>query len=133
MSDKSFSKFFFILITLFSVGFFIYLLTLTQLILAQFRISVLYQVSVRSQYLARFFSLCWITSGHSIYSPIEGLLPLTRMEPTPFLNSASKVAGLQGHATTPGYKNEAWPLITNQNVKKPFRNYSLVLFYCCND
>ena len=28
MSDKSFSKFFLILITLFSVGFFIYLLTL---------------------------------------------------------------------------------------------------------
>ena len=44
--------------------------------------------------------LCWITGGHTIHPPIEGLLPPTGTEPTPFRNSASKVAGLQVHATT---------------------------------
>ena len=34
----------------------------------------------------------------------EGLLSPTGIAPTPFRNSASKVAGLQAHATTPGLK-----------------------------
>ena len=36
-----------------------------------------------------------------IHPPIEGLLPKTSTEPIPFWNSASTVAGLQVHATTP--------------------------------
>ena len=31
--------------------------------------------SVRSQYLVRLFSLCWITDGHILHPPIEWLLP----------------------------------------------------------
>ena len=46
--------------------------------------------------------MCLITGGHTIYPPIEGLLPTTRIEPTPFRNLTSKVAGSQVHATTPG-------------------------------
>ena len=46
----------------------------------------------------------WITVGHTIHPPIEGLLPPTGIEPTPFQNLASKVAGLQVHATIPNYK-----------------------------
>ena len=57
--------------------------------LAQFEISVHWQVSVRQQYLVRLLSQCWITGGHSIYPPIEGLLPPTGIEPTLFQNSAS--------------------------------------------
>ena len=38
--------------------------------------------------------------GHTIHAPIEGLLPPTGIEPTPFRNSASEVTGLQVHATT---------------------------------
>ena len=34
-----------------------------------------------------------------MHSSIEGLLPPTGTEPAPFRNSASKVAGLQVHAT----------------------------------
>ena len=57
------------------------------------------QVSGRSQYLVRLLSVqFWITGGHTIYPPIEGLLPPTGIEPTPFRNSASKVAELQVHA-----------------------------------
>ena len=48
-------------------------------------------LSVRSQYLVRLVSWCWITSGHTIHPLIE---------PTPFRNSASKVAGLQLHDAT---------------------------------
>ena len=70
--------------------------------LAQPGISVHCQVSVRSQYLVRLLSQCQITGGRTIYPPIEGLLPPTGIEPTPFQNSASKVPGLQVHATTPG-------------------------------
>ena len=47
-------------------------------------------------------TLCWITGGHTIYPPIEELLPLTGIEPTPFRYSVSNVADLQVHATTPG-------------------------------
>ena len=68
--------------------------------LARLGISVHCQVSVRSQCLVRLLSQCWITGGHTIHPPIEGLLPPTGIEPTPFRNSASKVAGLQVHATT---------------------------------
>ena len=49
--------------------------------------------------------LSWITGGDTIHPPIEGLLPPTGIEPTPFRNSASEVAGLQVHATTPGARN----------------------------
>ena len=42
--------------------------------------------------------MCWITGGH----PPRRLLLPTDIEPTPSQNSASKVAGLQVHFTTPG-------------------------------
>ena len=47
-----------------------------------------------------FLSFCWVTGGHAIYPPTEGILTLTGIEPkpTPFQNSASKVAELQVHA-----------------------------------
>ena len=67
--------------------------------LARLRISVYCQVSVRSQYLVRLLSQCWITGGHTCQPPIEGLLPPTCLETTPFRNLASKVAGLQLHTT----------------------------------
>ena len=44
----------------------------------------------------------WITDGHTIHSPIERLLPTTGIEPTPFRNPATEVAGLQVHGTTLG-------------------------------
>ena len=66
--------------------------------LALLGIQVHCQVSVRSQYLVRLLSQCWITGGHTIHLPIER--PQAGIEPTPFRNSASKVAGLQVHATT---------------------------------
>ena len=37
-----------------------------------------------------------------MHPTIKRLLPRTGIEATPFRNSASKVAGLQVHATTPG-------------------------------
>ena len=46
--------------------------------------------------------MCWITDGHAIHPAIKGLLPPTGIEPTPFRNLASKVAGLKVYATTPG-------------------------------
>ena len=52
--------------------------------LARLGISVHCQVSVRSQYLVRLLSQCWITGGHTIHPPIEGLLPPTGNEPIPF-------------------------------------------------
>ena len=76
---------------------------LTAANLARLRIPVQCQVSVRSQYLVRLLSQCWITGGHTIHPPMEGLLSPTGIEPTPFRNLACKVAGLQVHATTPGH------------------------------
>ena len=70
--------------------------------LDQLGISVHCQVSVRSQYLVRLLSLVLDYGGHTIHPPIEGLLPPTGIEPTSFRNLASKVAGLQVHATTFG-------------------------------
>ena len=67
--------------------------------LARRGISVHCQVSVRSQYLVRILSQCWITVDHTIHPPIKGLLSPSGIEPTPFQNSVSKVAGLQVHAT----------------------------------
>ena len=46
--------------------------------------------------------LVLITVGHTIHPPIEGLLPKTGVEFAAFWNSASKVAGLQMHATKTG-------------------------------
>ena len=81
--------------------FFLSVAYLTVANLARLGISVHCQVSGRSQYLVRLLSQCWITGGHTIHPPIERLLPPTGIEPTPFQNSASKVAGLQVHTTTP--------------------------------
>ena len=53
-----------------------------------------------------------VTGGHEIHLPIKGLLPTTGIKPTPVRNSASRVAGLQVHATTPGLK---------QYLKKPYQ------------
>ena len=55
----------------------------------------IYLFKVRSQYLVRLISYCWITGGHTIHPPIEGLQPLTGIESTPFRNSVYKVAGLK--------------------------------------
>ena len=49
--------------------------------LARLGILVHCQVSVRSQYLVRFLSQCWITGGHTIHPPIEGLLPQLVLNP----------------------------------------------------
>ena len=43
--------------------------------------------------------MCWIKGGH----PPRGLLLPADIEPTPSRNSASKVAGLRTHVTTPDY------------------------------
>ena len=82
---------------------------LTAANLARLGISVHCQVSVRSKYLVRFLSQCWITGGHTIHQPIDRLLPPTGIELIPFQNSASKVAGLQVHATTPGFGSAPFP------------------------
>ena len=73
-----------------------------QLIQVDLESRFIVKVSVRSRYLVRLLSQCCITYGHTIHQSNEGLLPLTSIEPTAFRNSASKVAGLQVHATTPG-------------------------------
>ena len=96
------SIFFFFQLLYLELGFFIRSLYLTAANFARLRISVHCQVSVRSLYLVRLLSQCWITGGHTVHPPIERLLPPTCIEPTLFRNSASKVAGLQVHATTPG-------------------------------
>ena len=79
-------------------GYFIFYLQLTLRQLIQPDLES--RFIVRSQYLVRLLSQCWITGGHTIHPPIKGLLPSTGIEPTPFRNSASKVAVV--HATTPG-------------------------------
>ena len=53
---------------------------LTAANLARRGISVYCYVTVRSQYLVKLLSLCWITGGQTI----ERLLPLTAIEPTLF-------------------------------------------------
>ena len=98
---NSLGVFWFFLVTLFRVGGFLFVAYLTVANLARLVISVHCQVSVRSKYLLRFLYQCWITGGHTIHPPIEGLLPLTSIEPTPFRNSAFKVAGLQVHVNAP--------------------------------
>ena len=93
----------FFFVTLLRDGFFI---RSSPLVVANFvRLGILIccLVSARSQYLVRLLSLCWTTGGHIIHPPIKGLLPLTGIEPTSFQNSASKVAGIQVHATTSRY------------------------------
>ena len=70
--------------------------------LARLGISVHCYVTVSPQYLVRFLSLRWITGGHTIHPPVEGMLPQTGIEPAPFQSSTSKVARLQKHATKPG-------------------------------
>ena len=79
--------------------------------LSRLGISVHCQASVRFQYLVRLLSYCWITGGHTIYPPVEELLPRTGIEPTPFRNQASKVAGLQVYPTTPGIKYHKLDLV----------------------
>ena len=70
----------------------------------QLTLQQLIQPDLESQFIVRSQSCPiiqsgWITRGHTIHPPIEGLLPQTGIEPTPFRNSASKVAGLQVDAT----------------------------------
>ena len=100
--------FFFFSLLYLELGYFSSVAYLTVGNLAQPGISV----SVRSQYLVRLLSLYWITVGHTIHSPIEGLLPPTGIEPTPFRNPASKVAGLQVHATIPRHYTQFKTTIT---------------------
>ena len=55
----------------------------------------------RSQHLVSLLSQYWITGGNKIHPPIEGLVSPAGFEPTLFRKSASKVARLKVHATTP--------------------------------
>ena len=66
-------------------------------------------------YLDKLLSLCWITGDHTIHPPIERLLPSAGTEPTPFQYSASKVAGLQVHATIPVLFHSRCQLILKQS------------------
>ena len=76
-------------------------LTLWQLIQPDLESLLVVRSAVRSWYLDRLLFLCWIVDGHTIHPNIKGLLPPTGVESSPFRISASKVAGLQVHATTP--------------------------------
>ena len=87
-----------ILLYLFRVFLSIAYLTVAYLVLLGILVDC--QVSVRSHYLVRLISLCQITGGCTIDPPIQRLLSITGTEPTELRNSASKVAGLQVHATT---------------------------------
>ena len=64
-----------------------------------------FQVSVMVQCLFSLLSLYWITNGHIIHPPVEGLLPPRGVEITKFQNSVFKVARFQMRATAlhPGY------------------------------
>ena len=75
--------------------------------------------------------MCWITGAHTIYPPIEGLLPPASIEPTPFRNSASKVAELQVHATTDLLSLEVVHLAraSGQNIIQISSNYLLSRMY----
>ena len=59
-----------------------------------------------------------MTGGHTMHPPIEGLLPPTGIELTPFQDSASKVAGLQVHTTTPGLGSAPFP-----GILESFKNF----------
>ena len=83
---------------------FLFAAYLTVADLARRGILVYCLVTGRSQYLVRLFSLYWITVGHTIHPPIEGLLPPTGIEPTLFQNLAWIVAVLRVHATAPSIR-----------------------------
>ena len=63
--------------------------------LVRITISLRCKVSVKPQYVLRLGSFNRITGNHTIHPLIERLLSTTGIEPTPFGNSATKVAGLQ--------------------------------------
>ena len=63
-----------------------------------------------------------MTDGHTIHPRVKGLLPQTGTEPTPFRNSASKVAGLPVHLTTPG-------LISDSLLKLNFEARYWICYY----
>ena len=68
------------------------------------------RLTVRSQLVfSQASPLVLITGGHTIHPSIEGLL----LTPKPFRNSASKVAGLQGHPTTSDFWNYLRKIILN--------------------
>ena len=48
----------------------------------------------------------WITGGHTIHPPIEGLLPSTSTEPLPFYNSVPTLVVLQVYATATNPSHE---------------------------
>ena len=77
--------FVFFLVILFRVGSFIRSLTFGSSFSLTWNLGSLLDLRLVSQ--------CWITDGHKICPPIEGLLPPTGTEPAPFRNSTSKVAG----------------------------------------
>ena len=73
--------------------------------------------------------MCWITGGYTIHPPIEGLLPPTGIEPTPFQNSASKVAGLQCMASTGLLAKKLYAGFASTIIVKIDRdNVTLILF-----
>ena len=83
------------------------------------------QVLVSSQYLVRLLSQCWITGGHTIHPPIEGMLLPTGIEPTPFRNSASKVKNLYGVST---YALLPW-IIPYPYKRKMITSTNILLLY----
>ena len=85
------------LVTLFWVGF-LNVVYFAVANLVRLRISV----SGRSQDFVRILSLCWITDGHTIHPPIEGVLPPYGIRLTLFRNTASKEAGLHVHDMASG-------------------------------
>ena len=110
------------LVALCRIRFLLSVDNLTVANLARLGISGHCYVLVRCQYLVRLLSLYWIADGHTIHPRIEGLLPSTCIEPTPFRNSASKVAGLQVHATAPGINDFIQCVI--------FSSLSITILFC---
>ena len=104
------------LVTLFNVGSFIRTVTT----LVQLGILVYHQDSVRSQYLVRLLSLCWITDGHAIHPSIKELLPPPGTDPISLRNSESKVPGLQVHATKSGFILCSFPQRCEMHTRQEF-------------
>ena len=94
------SIFYFLFVTLFRIGFFIRSLPYGSQFGATWNLGSLLGLHLGPVF-SQALSLYWIISGHTIQPPIEGLLLPTGIESTPFRNSASKVVGLLGSATTP--------------------------------
>lgn len=88
--------------------------------LVRLGISIHYRLYIRSQYLARFFSLYSITDGQTTQSLMEVMLPPTGIDSILFQSSISTVAGQQVHTTTPGQNFEKYIFLSSLSQ---LRNY----------